>query len=163
MSFDLNKVVLWNNFKMKVLAALDEAPPFEVDLAFEYKNSMGTVVTFTSGDVFCISDLKFSGNSELCFEIPFGAESRFVRLDYADSISNEELGPLDVFIDKMYAETVDDMTDAKGLPDNILAFADSIAPSEINSFNNSADWIKQTIEKDKDKKSFETMDKFGMF
>lgn len=164
MSFDINKIVIWNKFKERTLTTLDESKPFEVDLAFEYKDNGGHIISYSSGEHLFIRDIKFSLKPELCFEIPNGAESRFIPLPFADSVSSEELGPLDEWIEKVYLEVLDEYPDIKEqLPATLKLLVGSITSEEVNSFNNSADWIKQTIDAERDRKSFETIDKFGMF
>ena len=171
MSYDLEKVIVWNYFKEKFLVSLDDIPPFEVDLSFEYKEVNGQVVSYSSGDEIYFCDIKLTSEGHFRLEVPYGTHSRFFSLSDADSISHPTIGNLEDYLNECYSEALGKASkdgETTKLPVSLKDFVSDLQKRKdkrevVNVLNNSSEHIKKTVEAEKNKAAFQTIDEFGMF
>ena len=170
MSIDINQIIIWDKFKTKFLSSLDDVEPFEVDLSFEDKHpTTGIVNTYSSGDELFFCDIKLNSDFIPLLEIPFGANSRFLKPEYFDLISNKTLGFLDFHIEKCYTPIYDELPDKNKIAENLYSFCATLAEKEkdktkiLNILNNSSEYLRKNAQEEKDKKSLQKISDLGLF
>lgn len=165
---DINKIVLWNSFKSKLIEKIENTTPFEVDLAFDYKDTAGRIHSFSSNDDIFITDVIFDKDANLIFNIPSGSSYKPFGWGYADSIAHKELGSLLDVMKDCY-ESARKEIDGRDYAETLSEYLEDIKESRkdrsklIDILNNSSEHIKKQIEAEKDRKSFSNIGEFGIF
>lgn len=166
---DINNIILWNSFKEKLMAKIDNSDPFQVDLAFEYRGSTGNIYTFSSNDDIYVSDILIDRDGYLIFCVPVGTSNKWFCLNDADCISNY-LGTLAEIAHGSFSEASKEVRPEDAIPINIKGFLKWLGDSNKTDFkklieilNNSSEHIKKQLQLEKDKKSFEGIEDFGIF